>query len=399
MAVSTGFALLKWLVPYFQPQAEQALWYGAALSFCEAGIAGGLADWFAVTALFRHPLGVPIPHTNLLVEKRHSIQNNIGGMIRQLLDPSNIRESLDRINISQLLDDLLHREDFRAMFRVEAGRIYGAIAASFASQGSRESLSKHFGRFLENLDYAGYLESVIEHTPPETQDRIAERLLDSLIDLFDNNTAALARGIRERIHQHRGLGIINRLLAFLTGKEIEQNLLPFLRLELIRIRREPQHPIRLALMTALRNYAVALREDEGARRDFNAWIVEFLREFQLSERIYDSLLDWLKVLGDRKIEVLANGLLDLLSGLLREEATRNRLDRAIKDFISAQVNEDVILWLSNVANVGLNKMSDEQFRDFIEDRVKEDLQYIRLNGAVVGGFAGMMLYFIKLLPF
>ena len=69
----------------------------------------------------------------------------------------------------------------------------------------------------------------------------------------------------------------------------------------------------------------------------------------------------------------------------------------IKTIIAAQFNEKVILWISEVANTGLNKMSDAQFRDFIESRVKEDLQYIRLNGAVVGGLAGMMLYFIRVL--
>src|SRR5690554_8123457 len=75
-------------------------WMGYVEAFSEAGMVGALADWFAVTAIFKHPLGIPIPHTNLIERKKNDLGQNLGKFVKDnFLNPENIRPYIERLDV------------------------------------------------------------------------------------------------------------------------------------------------------------------------------------------------------------------------------------------------------------------------------------------------------------
>lgn len=96
---------------YLQKYQNFGHWVGYVKAFSEAAMVGALADWFAVTALFHHPLGLKIPHTNLIEKSKEKIGDNLGSfVVSNFLSPQNIRPYIQKLKVSSFLGDWLHKE-------------------------------------------------------------------------------------------------------------------------------------------------------------------------------------------------------------------------------------------------------------------------------------------------
>ena len=92
-------AVVYGIMVYLQHQGGQA-WMDYVEAFSEAGMVGALADWFAVTAIFKHPLGIPIPHTNLIERKKDDLGQNLGKFVKDnFLNPENIRPYIEKLDV------------------------------------------------------------------------------------------------------------------------------------------------------------------------------------------------------------------------------------------------------------------------------------------------------------
>src|SRR5690606_37297448 len=97
-----------------------AIWVGYLKAFSEAAMVGALADWFAVTALFHHPLGLRIPHTNLIEKRKQDIGSNLGKfVVENFLTPSAMRPYIEKIKLSEILDNWLEKKKNRALLKHE----------------------------------------------------------------------------------------------------------------------------------------------------------------------------------------------------------------------------------------------------------------------------------------
>lgn len=397
--VVLGFLGFKFGLPILGGEILRAPWYGFGLAFFEAGIAGGLADWFAVTALFRYPLGIPIPHTNLLVEKRHSLEDNIEAMIRQLLSPENVRDMLARMRLPEMVSQSLSSPRTREVLHREIPELLDSLLASIGEKKLRQS-ARWGSALLLRFDWAPPIRALLAQSKADgSLERLLSRGLLQVIRLFDANADAIAETLDEKVRQHRGVELLDRVVHFFTGRDIKQKLLPLLRSELVAMAHDPEHPLRKALLDSLERFLTDLENNESTRAETNRWIKDLLREIDLPTRLEGWLQDGLKGLQDvvrhnpAAVEGLVDDLLDRAVELLREET----LDRRIKGLVTSLLEGRFVDWVAAIARFGLTRMSDEQFSGFIEERVYEDLQYIRLNGAVVGGLAGMLIYALSLL--
>jgi uncharacterized membrane-anchored protein YjiN (DUF445 family) len=106
-AIATGLFVLMTIVYVLSTwllKTRNDIWLGYIKAFAEAAMVGALADWFAVTALFHHPLGIRIPHTNLIENKKKSIGDNLGGfVVSNFLNAATIRPYIEKLQISNLL--------------------------------------------------------------------------------------------------------------------------------------------------------------------------------------------------------------------------------------------------------------------------------------------------------
>lgn len=113
-AFATGLFLLMaviFIVTTLLQKTNDSHWIGYVRAFSEAAMVGALADWFAVTALFRHPLGLPIPHTNLIENSKQRLGDNLGSfVVNNFLSPQNIRPYIQKLKVSGFVGEWLVKE-------------------------------------------------------------------------------------------------------------------------------------------------------------------------------------------------------------------------------------------------------------------------------------------------
>src|SRR5690554_5883978 len=128
-------------------------WMGYVEAFSEAGMVGALADWFAVTALFRHPLGIPIPHTNLIERKKNELGANLGLFVRDnFLNPENIRPYIEKLNVVSWVAEWLKKHSSREILETEVVNLARRIILDLEDKEVEEFLSKKGAEILNEID-------------------------------------------------------------------------------------------------------------------------------------------------------------------------------------------------------------------------------------------------------
>jgi uncharacterized membrane-anchored protein YjiN (DUF445 family) len=387
--------------------------WGILQSGFEAGAVAGLADWFAVSALFR-PIPsrrLRIPHTNLLVEKREILSKGIVDMVQnRWLGPETLAEHLGRLSASRFILEHLATPSARAQV-VEAvrdllGRLAGSLdapnIAGFLERALRDQLAElklgpSVGQWLEARILAGetaglwnFLASSLANSAGKGDfDRPIRHMLEQAMAHYKE------KGLWERLKGAAGE-------LFFDYEEVTGTLSHAFAKSLHDIQRDPSHPLRGKLDEQLLGFARKLRQgDQEACATLDGLqrrMVERAELAPLLARVLSRLQETLKQqLADPDAHLshlLEQVLENLLNELKQEPDTQARIDawvrRAILDI--AQRNHGVI---GEMVASSLAKLSDEDLVAQIEGQVGADLQFIRLNGAVVGGVVGILLAGIK----
>src|ERR1700709_1115076 len=129
--LATGLFLLMlaiYILMVFLGHKFNAAWMGYVKAFTEAAMVGALADWFAVTALFHHPLGLPIPHTNLIENSKKTIGNNLGNfVVDNFLTAKNLRPYIEKLSITSFVVQWLEKETNKQILITEIARLLNDI--------------------------------------------------------------------------------------------------------------------------------------------------------------------------------------------------------------------------------------------------------------------------------
>ena len=117
-------------------------WMEYVRAFSEAGMVGALADWFAVTALFKYPLGIKIPHTNLITNNKDSLGRNLGNFVStNFLTADTIRPYIDKLSISEYLNDWLSKDKNQQLIHTECSKIIQRIISNLDDESIAEFLA------------------------------------------------------------------------------------------------------------------------------------------------------------------------------------------------------------------------------------------------------------------
>lgn len=392
-AVTAGFLALKLVVPVWHP-----VWHEACLRFFEAGMVGGLADWFAVTALFRHPLGLRfIPHTNLLLKNRAQIEASIGNLVRHLLSPAQLREALERTSLGAFFQNVLRDAGFRAYLRDKVRDVAVIVARQVAAGRLRRDLITDLQAYLETeVNYAEHLGDLLHDAHQRGMiDDIAEYAAEQLAEAVDRHADTIVDYVYRKIDP-------DFLMQFFVNKDRLKEGLPKLRGELVAIGGDAAHPVRAYLRDVVMNYGVFLRGHPETQAHVKAWVLEFLGNVRLVERLEgfsdhatEALVRDLEQRDGRFVAAVDEGVEHFVQALDNAE-TRASFDKQVKAVVFALMDEQLVGKLADVAQAAMRKMDDREFVRFVEGKVADDLQYIRLNGAIVGGLVGLALYGITL---
>ena len=388
----------------------RATWWGGwILAVAEAGIVGGLADWFAVTAIFRYPLGLPIPHTALIPHNWERMAERVGVMVGgRVLTKDYVREEIARIDFADLLvrgAERISRADLDTATRTAARwageQLTPAATAELLARARRalvqEPMAPLLATALRVARHQGWDQRILDGgfsvltgamERPEFRDAVGE-VIDDLLARY-----------RER------LGVYPRLfmgLATLLGVLNRDRLVAALHAGLREVARDRDHPLRAQGTEVLADLERRLVDDPALAARVEAAKVELLQAPAVA-----GLLDEAAVALTRALQADLAGERSELAAWLADRLERARvalvadgsLRAEIDSWIRTRLTELIELHHGRIAEFienGVRALGPEGAVRLIEEHAGDDLQFIRVNGTVVGGLAGGAIYAIHLM--
>lgn len=377
------FALSAWLRPVYPILA----WLEA---FSEAALIGGLADWFAVVALFRHPGGVPLPHTAIVPHNKDRIAVQLGIFVEQnFLTPSNITARLRELDLAgHLLRWFAVAGNTRALFataRAVVPRLLDAVDDAEVRAVVRRVVVEE----IEQLDLSEAAGSVLAIvTADGAHQRVLARVLPVVAGWLDGQRTEIKRRFAKRSLLTPGFVdayIVNRFvdgMIDLTGE----------------IARSPDHPMRRQFDAYLRELVVRLHDDPETAAQaerLKSAIVNGSELDQLVTAGWNALRTRLEREPDASLEPSSSRLADIAAkiaqSMLDDPPVVERLNVRICDAAESVLARFQQQFSALITEV-VQRWDADEITEKIESELGPDLQFIRLNGSLVGGAAGVVLH-------
>jgi uncharacterized membrane-anchored protein YjiN (DUF445 family) len=398
--VLLGAAVLAVLVFPFR-----ATWWGGwILAIAEAGVVGGLADWFAVTAIFRRPLGLPIPHTALIPHNWERMAARVGVMVgSRVLTKEYVRQEIARVDLADLLARGAERISRKDLER--ATRVVAAWAAEQLAPETAAELVSRVRRALAAQPVAPLLATALRVARREGWDqRIIDGGLRVVAEAMERPEfrAAVADVIDDLLARYRErLGAYPRLwmgLASLLGLVDRDRLVAALHAGLREVARDRDHPLRMQGVELLTSLEQRLDSDTALGTRVEAAKAELLQAPAVVAMLDDAVAALTRTLraelGDERSELLA-WLTERLDRARRALIADVELRRKLDDWAKARTSELIERHHASIARFienGVRALGPEGAVRLVEEHAGDDLQFIRVNGTVVGGLAGGVIY-------
>jgi uncharacterized membrane-anchored protein YjiN (DUF445 family) len=371
-------------------------WVGFIRATAEASMVGGLADWFAVTALFRHPLGLPIPHTAIIPARKDRVGRTIGNFVQ--------KNFLTREVIQGRLQGLRMGERLAAWIaQPENARTIARKVASALSAGAQvlrdEDVQALIDHSIEDrirktriAPVAGRLLSVV------TEGNRHQELLDEAIVLIARTVEQNHDLIRDRVQRESPWWIPNAV-----DEKIFQKIVTSIERTLVEIRDDPQHALRERFDQALRNFVENLQHSPATAARAEALKTELLdteavRRFSASLWVdaKAALLRFAERSEDTAKEggAMERALTTFGEAVLADPALVQRVDEFITDiavFLVERYQQDI----ADLITQTVQSWDPDVTAERLELAIGRDLQFIRINGTLVGALAGLLIYTIS----
>ena len=401
-AIATG-ALCLCVVVFAVAKSFEARWpwLSFVAAFAEAATIGGIADWYAVVALFRRPLGLPIPHTAIIPENQNRIADNLGRFIEaNFLAPGPVREKLQQVDYAALVADWLsgpERADGLSRF---VARFVPQTLSAMEGSGLRDFIKLRMQDEIGKVKVAPLAADLLSAL---TEDRRHQKLFDEFIKVvgrFLNDEAALAT-MRERIREELpSLFNLFRADAYLLRKIVASagSLLD-------EVRADADHPMRHEFDRFVRRFIERLRHSKDYARRAEKLKLDLLARPEVAEfalDVWESTRRFVEQDARADNSVIRKHLASMFVDVGRHLATDPQ--------IRADMNEGFVVALSSFVESqksGVSSFIADQVKRWdlvqltrlIETNIGKDLQYIRFNGMLIGGLAGVILHVAeRLLP-
>ncbi len=370
----------------------EAGWVGAVRAFSEAAMVGALADWFAVTALFRYPLGIPIPHTAIIPSNKSRIGRSLGQFVqsnflsqkalegevvnisgavaRWLSEPSNRKRILRRVRV--LVPRLLEN--------VEEGELRAFLDKQVEEILSRVDLAKTSGRLLRLLTSNDMHEVVLDEVVRQTRSFFRANQDWFRAQLREASPWFVPDFVDKRIFE----SILNKTEDTLGKALTDRN-----------------HELRRRVHGAMRDFIVKLEISPEAQRKG-----EEIRKMLLSNEVFrgyinslrDAFVEEIKadISSDRShvADAIERVLANFVTTMSASEELQQRLNRGIRGVLNILAGEQSG-HVADLISRTIDSWDSSTIVSKLEEQVGSDLQYIRINGTLVGGLVGLLLHVIQ----
>ena len=384
LAAAAVYALCRWV-------ADGRGFWGYVEAAAEASMVGGLADWFAVTALFRHPLRLPIPHTAIIPRKKDQIGESLADFVSDhFFTPEIIGERVSQARVPQRLGEWLAEPAHASQIAGELSAAIGGMASLLHDDELRHVVANFADKRLRTTQVSPILARVLDAVCDSGQhQRALTALLRGIMSFLEQNREVF----RGRLGQESPAWVPEWVddRVFAKGYSLVQDFLADVILD-------QDHALRRAFDGQLRNFAERLRTDpEQAAR---------IEEAKLELLDHPSVRAYLTDLWATVKAMLLEGAADPDSDLRRSvqqltmragEAMRDdpaviaKVDEGVQRvtaYVVAQYGDD----LTAVISTTVERWDTADTSRRLDLQVGRDLQFIRINGTVVGALAGLLIY-------
>jgi uncharacterized membrane-anchored protein YjiN (DUF445 family) len=373
--------------------------FGFVAAFAEAATIGGLADWYAVVALFRRPLGLPIPHTAIIQSNQHRIADKLGEFIEvHFLEAAPVEAKLRQIDFASFIADWLGDEKRSADLARFILRLLPEALTASETSGLNSFIGRRILAQIQSIDLAPLAAGTLRNFVSEGRHRgFLDELLLAVHETL--NKRETMEAIRQKIRSELPTLLkLYRADAYLM-KKIAASATAFFE----EVRTDPNHPFRgefdrlvLSFIDRLEGHPQFAERLDALKRD----LLARPELGELTQHLWSNVKDFVDRNAAGESEVLQHHL----TGLLVKAGNQLAADSEMR----AEINNGLVVVLRSLIadqKSGVSSFISDQVKawnmtqliSLIEINIGKDLQYIRFNGSLIGGLAGLGLYTVEFL--
>ena len=371
-------------------------WTAWVKAFAEAAVVGAVADWFAVVALFRRPLGLPVAHTAIIPNNKDRIGESLGRFVEEnFLTPENVMRRLALVNIAKAGGTWLAEPANSERAAAGICGMVPRVLTMFQDEDVTRFLTRTLLGELEKINLSRVAGEALELvTSGEQYQALFDDAVKGIERLIAGNQALILEKFGEASKYTP---------EFFDRYVVDRFVRGIVRL-LQEVIANPQHPLRMQFADSTRKLIEDLKtspEMYARGAAIKLQIIEHLRTKPYYAALWNEVKN--RILADvasdqSRLRKAASSLLNALgSGLVRDEAMQGKLNHWLQGALETLMlahRHEISLLITDV----LKSWDAREVSEKIELEIGKDLQYIRLNGTLVGGCVGVLLHLLVLLP-
>ncbi len=391
---ATGLLFLAALVflvaIYFEPRHAWVQWVRAG---AEAAMVGGLADWFAVTALFRYPLGIPIPHTAIIPTRKERIARILADFFeRNFFTREVLAERLHQLGLAERLGAwLASPENSRAIARTLVKAAAGA-AEAVPEDAARAFVDRSIVGRLRGIQAGPVAAQAIEGL---MTGRRHQELLDRLLGVVSQVLEKNGEFIRQRIGEESPWWVPDA-----AEQKLYEKVVGAVERTLEAIALDPVHPLRGQFDVALADFVERLKTSPGTierAEEIKEDILGSPAVLDLSAKLWSDVRAALSRYAEEGAEAppeLERAIQSFGATVLADAELRSRIDKAVAGAV-AGLAEKHRSHVGELITETVSRWDGAETARRLELQVGRDLQYVRINGTLVGGLVGLLLHLLR----
>lgn len=361
-------------------------------AFSEAAMVGGIADWFAVVALFRHPLGIPIPHTALIPSNKDKIGENLGDFVSdEFLTREKLEVKIEQFNVAVKASDwLMEEKNASLVANLIAENVIPGVLKTIDDDQVKHFVQTQFSYKLSKLNFAEWIALGLDSlAKSEKQEELVTNVLKTLIVELQNNKHLIEEKVKSS----------TPFLSFgLADKKITEG-----------------------VFNGLYNFLEqASHEDSTIRKKVNDYVMDFITELKVSPEMQQKVNDlvlgfankkevqdyisgiWEEIktaithdLVQKEESSIKKGIANMIQGfgkgIQNDQQMMDKINNFVKnDLLSVLINNKKMI--GDLISSTVKGWDTDEVSKKLELEIGSDLQYIRINGTLVGGLVGLLIY-------
>lgn len=391
------FMAFTYIAMLYTIHLQEVSWMHYVKAFSEAAMVGALADWFAVTALFRYPMGLKIPHTNLIESNKEKIGANLGDFVTDnFLTPKTIRPYIEDLEVSKYISSWLGKPGTISMITNELIVIIENILKNVKEEAVVSYVEAQIEENIPKVPFASFISKALQYALANKEQ---DKLLDAIIPEIQKYTIENKQLIYKRVVEKQPL------LGLIGGKSVTNQLISGLQSFLTEIEEDENHFIRKELEQKIWEWSEQLKEDSEWHDKFVQMVSDYM-DPKTTEHYILSVWGYIASKIATELAEEKSGIRVYLQASLSKFGQDFEQDKQMQSKLNLWVQHSLYrLILKNTKELSgliertVGNWDGKELSKKLELEVGKDLQFIRVNGTLVGGLVGLVLYIVSHIMF